>query len=111
LTKVHWEDQQNYPIAFLDDKSRSVMCHEILADKSMAFAAKEIRAALAASPRPYQIIIDDRKQVVGFAFQKILADTETLQHRTHLYSPEENGKSRDFGRQWKPRSMILNPVR
>jgi hypothetical protein len=90
LNKVHSEDRQNYAIAFIDDKSWSVMYHEILADQSMPSAVKALRVAFAANLRPYQITIDNHENFVGSAFQNILAETETLQHRTHLYSPEEN---------------------
>jgi transposase InsO family protein len=55
-----------------------------------------LRATLAANPRPYQITIDNGKEFVGTTFQQILAESETLDHRTHPYSPEENGKIERF---------------
>jgi transposase InsO family protein len=72
------------------------MYHEILRDKTMESRGNALRAALAADPRPYQITIDNEIEFVGTTFQQILAESETLDHRTHPYSPEENGKIERF---------------
>lgn len=91
-------ESQKYLIAFLDDRSRKIVHYEILDDKSSIATSNALLNALSKNLKPKMIIFDNGKEFVSEQFLRILNNNNIEYHRTHPYTPEENGKIERF---WK----------
>ena len=98
LHKQNDSDENLYLIAFIDDRTRYLVHAEILSSKSSIFTANALREALKKEPKPYMITIDNGTEFIGEQFQNVLTEFNIQCHRTHPYTPEENGK---IERWWK----------
>ena len=87
-----------YIIAFIDDRTRFLIHAEILTSKSAIFTASALRNALSKESKPYMITIDNGTEFIGQQFQNVLEEFNIKCHRTHPYTPQENGK---IERWWK----------
>ena len=92
LRKQHNEEKQLYLIAFIDDRTRKILHHEILGDKSGPTVSNALVHALQNAPKPRFMVIDNGTEFIGVNFQQVLANNDILEHRTHPYTPQENGK-------------------
>ena len=92
LKKQQNEEQQLYLIAFIDDRTRRILHHEILRDKGGLTVANALVNALQRAPKPRYMVIDNGTEFIGVNFQRVLNENEILQHRIHAYTPQENGK-------------------
>ena len=92
LKKQKDEENQLYLIAFIDDRTRKILHHEILQDKSGLSAANALVNALQKASKPCYMVIDNGAEFIGVNFQRVLKEHDILQHRIHVYTPEENCK-------------------
>ena len=92
LKKQKNEDEQLYLIAFIDDRTRKILHHGILDDKAGLTVANALVQALQKAPKPRYMVIDNGKEFIGLNFQRVLEEHDILEHRIHVYTPEENGK-------------------
>ena len=92
LKKEENEEKQRYIIAFIDDRTRKILHHEILDDKSGPTVANALVHALNAAPKPRYMVIDNGTEFIGVNFQQVLLSNDILEHRIHAYTPQENGK-------------------
>ena len=92
LKKQQIEEKQLYLIAFIDDRTRKILHHEIIGDKSCPTVAKALMNALSKAPKPRYMVNDNGTEFTGGNFQKVLFDHHIIEHRIHAYTPEENGK-------------------
>lgn len=81
-----------YLIAFIDDRSRYIIHHEILDTKDSNSAAQSLIHALEKARKPHTITIDNGGEFIGKSFQDVLKNFNIIDHRTHPYTPQENGK-------------------
>ena len=58
----------------------------------------ELNIALQKNSPPHTIVVDNGKEFIGKHFQQVLSDHNIECHRTHPYTPQENGK---IERWWK----------
>jgi transposase InsO family protein len=85
-------EKQTYIIAFLDDRTRYIIHHEILQNKDMHLTSSALQRALDKGKVPHMITIDNGKEFCNTEFSAILQRYHIKEHRTHPYNPEENGK-------------------
>lgn len=96
-TDLHYLEKENgepqkYLIAFIDDRSRLILHHAIIEQKTSYLCAKELLAALEKNMHPKTMIIDNGMEFVGREFHDVLMTFNIEEHRTHPYTPQENGK-------------------
>jgi len=95
-TDLHYctyqKDITQYIIGFIDDRTRYIIHAEIIFNKCSLTAANALENALSQHPKPYMMTIDNGTEFIGEHFQNVLKKYGILCHRTHPYSPEENGK-------------------
>ena len=90
--KDHKDNQPCILIAFIDDRSRFIVHAEILEDKSSIGTSNALIRALQKQPKPHMMVIDNGTEFIGHNFLTVLEKNNIRCHRTHPYSPEENGK-------------------
>jgi transposase InsO family protein len=81
-------------IAFLDDRSRLIIQHEILENKTLISTVAGLRRALC-QPNiviPHMMTIDNAGEFVGADFQAVLDEYRIKDWRTTPYTPGQNGK-------------------
>ena len=79
-------------IAFIDDRTRKILHHEILRDKSGPTVVNALVHALNKAPKPHYMVIDNGTEFICVNFQQVLAANMIIEHRIHVYTPQENGK-------------------
>ncbi|MBU1145666.1 MAG: DDE-type integrase/transposase/recombinase [Firmicutes bacterium] len=85
-------EHQEIIIAFVDDRSRYIVHAEVIESKSSLHTANVLRNALLGNPKPHTLVIDNGTEFIGHNFQTVLEEFSIKCHRTHPYTPEENGK-------------------
>lgn len=90
--KENNEEKIVYLIGFIDDRSRYIVHYEILDTKNSNAAAQSLLNALQKAPKPHMITIDNGGEFIGKPFQDVLKEYGIEDHRTHPYTPQENGK-------------------
>jgi transposase InsO family protein len=86
------ELKKRYLIAFIDDRTRYIIHHEVLKSKTAEAASESLRKALSKHPHPYMITADNGGEFRGKPFTKTAKENCILMHFTRPYSPEENAK-------------------
>ena len=84
-------NEQYYLIAFIDDRSRLIIHYQILEQKTSILAMNSLAAALAKGGVPKTMIMDNGTEFCG-PFEELLQRNNIEIHKTHPYTPEENGK-------------------
>ena len=92
LEKLEGDTNKKYLIAFIDDRSRKILYHKIIDDKTSKSTSEVLLLALHFNNFPKVMIIDNGLEFVGREFSSILRDCHIQMKRTHPYTPEENGK-------------------
>ena len=92
LDALPGENGKLYLIGFIDDRTRRIMHHEILPNKTSLLAMNALVNALSKNPRPKMVISDNGLEFVGSPFSNKLQELGIELHRTHPYTPQENGK-------------------
>ena len=92
LKKLEGETNKKYLIAFIDDRSRKILYHKILDDKTSKSTASALLLALLFNRFPGVMIVDNGLEFVAGEFASILFDCQIKMKKTHPYTPEENGK-------------------
>ena len=80
------ETNKKYPIAFIDDRSRKILSHKIIADKSSSSTSRALLLAIHFNSFPKVMINDNGNEFVGREFTEILRDCNIEIRRTHLYT-------------------------
>ena len=102
LAKREGEDQK-YLISFIDDRSRKILYHEVLDDKTAQSTSNALQRAIdliliEANHVPHTIVTDNGKEFTANEFVDILNRYKIYQHKIHPYTPEENAKIERFWR-------------
>ena len=84
-------NKQLYLIAFIDDRSRYIIHYQVLEQKTSLLAMNALAAAFEKGGVPKTMIMDNGTEFRG-PFEELLVIKEVELHRTHPYTPEENGK-------------------
>jgi transposase InsO family protein len=98
------ELKKRYLIAFIDDRTRFIIHHEVLSSKTVEAAAESLKKALAKYPRPYMITANNGGEFRRKPFTEATKEKCILMHFTWPYSPEENAK---IERWWKTAEELL----
>ena len=96
-------EEQKYLISFIDDRSRKIIYHEVLDDKTARSTATALQRAIdlvliEANHVPHTIVTDNGKEFVANEFVDILNHYQIHHHKIHPYTPEENAKIERFWR-------------
>lgn len=102
-------NEKRYVIAFIDDRTRYVVHHEIIHAKISLVISETLEKAIRKVSRPpHCITIDNGGEFIGHDFQCMLKKYSIIDHRTHPYTPQENGKIGGGGRWNASGIQILN---
>lgn len=86
-------DEFIYLIAFIDDRSRLILGHSIITEKTCLICSRVLTSILQKiDVVPHMMIIDNGGEFIGEEFQHVLDEHGIECHRTHPYTPQENGK-------------------
>lgn len=102
-------NEKRYIIGFIDDRSRFLIHHEIIYSKTSVKTSEALENAFQkVAHTPHCITIDNGGEFIGKDFQNILKKYKVQDHRTHPYTPEENGK---IERWWKTMEGKRSPIK
>ena len=96
-------EEQKYLISFIDDRSRKILYHEVLDDKTAQSNSAALQRAIdlilvEANHVPHTIVTDNGKEFTANEFVDVLNRYKIYQHKIHPYTPEENAKIERFWR-------------
>lgn len=86
-------EEQLYLLAFIDDRSRLILGHSIITEKTCSTTSSVLSSILKKIDTvPQMMIIDNGGEFIGEDFQHVLEEYGIECHHTHPYTPQENGK-------------------
>ena len=94
---IRIDSYQFYLLGFIDDRTRFLVHNEVLVSKDSKTCSEALMRALGkVQHRPKMLTIDNGGEFVGNPFQSVLNANGIEEFRSHLYTPQQNGKIERF---------------